>query len=220
MFAVIFSACFLAGPDSSESLPEKVSYNFHIRPILSDKCFKCHGPDGNSQEAGLRLDNTAGAYAALKESRGAYAIVPGKPEQSEVYKRIISTDPAYQMPTPDSHLGLLSNKEKALFKKWIEQGAIYENHWSFQKPVKATVPAVKQKDWIRNEIDNFVLNKLENAGLKPNAEAGRDRLIKRITVDLTGLLPEENTITSFLNDSKKNSYERAVDSLACLSSVW
>jgi hypothetical protein len=213
MFAVIFSACFLAGPDSSESLPEKVSYNFHIRPILSDKCFKCHGPDGNSQEAGLRLDNTAGAYAALKESRGAYAIVPGKPEQSEVYKRIISTDPAYQMPTPDSHLGLLSNKEKALFKKWIEQGAIYENHWSFQKPVKAAVPAVKQKDWVRNEIDNFVLSKLENAGLKPNAEAGRDRLIKRIAVDLTGLLPEENTITSFLNDSKKNFYERAVDSM-------
>ena len=213
VLAITFSACFLINPDSSSKLPERISYNFHIRTILSDKCFKCHGPDGNSQEAGLRLDNAAGAYAALKESRGAHAIVPGKPEQSEVYKRITSIDPTYQMPTPESHLGLLSDYEKALFKKWIEQGAIYEKHWSFQKPVKAAIPGVKQKNWVQNEVDNFVLSKLENAGLKPNEEASRERLIKRITVDLTGLLPQENTITRFLNDPKKDFYEQAIDLL-------
>src|SRR3982751_3498024 len=114
--------------DSGQSMPDKISYNFHIRPILSDKCFKCHGPDVRKREAGLRLDIPDSAFAPLKETKGAFALVPFKPEESEVYKRISSLDTSYQMPTPSSHLGVLSSHEIALFKKWISQGAKYEPH--------------------------------------------------------------------------------------------
>ncbi len=125
-----------------EKIPEKVSYNFHIRPILSDKCFKCHGPDGGHREAGLRLDIADSAYAPLKETKGGFALVPGKPDASELYKRITSTDTGYVMPTPESHLGSLTAYEQRLFKKWIEQGARYESHWAFTAPVKSKPPAV------------------------------------------------------------------------------
>src|SRR5579862_5932213 len=111
-----------------ETLPDKVSFNFDIRPILSDKCFKCHGPDANHREAHLRLDIADSAYAALKETKGAYAIVPGKPSQSELLKRINSSDITFMMPPPDAHLGMLNEYEKKLFEKWIEQGAKYERH--------------------------------------------------------------------------------------------
>ncbi len=107
------------------------SYNFHIRPILSDKCFKCHGPDVSKQEAGLRLDYAKFAYAPLKEMKGAFAIVPGKPDESELFKRVSSTDSSYMMPLPESHLGALTPYQVKLFKKWIEQGAKYETHWAF-----------------------------------------------------------------------------------------
>src|SRR3982751_4865865 len=110
---------------------DRISYNFNIRPILSDKCFACHGPDANKRKASLRLDIGDSAYAPLKETKGAFAVVPGKPEESELYKRISSTDPTYQMPVPESHLGLLNEHEIALFKKWIQQGAKYERHWAF-----------------------------------------------------------------------------------------
>src|SRR5689334_10405886 len=103
----------------TSDLPATVSYNFHIRPILSDKCFKCHGPDANKREAGLRLDKQEFAYAPLRETKGAFAIVPGNPEASEMYRRISSTDSSYQMPTPESHLGLLSAYEINLIRKWI-----------------------------------------------------------------------------------------------------
>ena len=104
-----------------------ISYNFDIRPILSDKCFACHGPDANKRKAGLRLDIMDSALAPLKETKGAYAIVPGKPEASELIKRISSKDPSYQMPSPESHLGLLTEDEIKLFTRWIRQGANYEN---------------------------------------------------------------------------------------------
>src|SRR5690348_12134276 len=104
--------------NAAHAIPDKVSYNFHIRPILSDKCFKCHGPDINKREAGLRLDIPDSAFAPLKETKGAFALVPFKPEESELFKRISSEDTSYQMPTPSSHLGVLSAYEIALFKKW------------------------------------------------------------------------------------------------------
>ena len=136
-FPVIHMSCTRQGKDASASLPDKVSYNFHIRPILSDKCFSCHGPDANKREAHLRLDKPESAFAPLTETKGAFAIVKGKPEQSEMFKRISSTDPHYQMPTPESHIGALTPDQIALFKKWIAQGAKYESHWAFTPPVKA-----------------------------------------------------------------------------------
>src|SRR5215217_6520420 len=182
-------ACMHSNENGAEALPETVSFNFHIRPILSDKCFKCHGPDVSKMEAHLRLDKPAFAFAALQETKGAYAIVPGKPEESELYKRISSTDSSYMMPLPEAHLGALTPYEIKLFKKWIKQGAHYEPHWAFQKPKKTPLPKVKKEDWAKNEIDYFVLSKLERKGLVPNDEEAKERLYKRLSLDLTGLPP-------------------------------
>lgn len=118
-----YLSCGRAGKDASAPLPETVSYNFHIRPILSDKCFPCHGPDAKKREAKLRLDIPDSAFAPLKETKGAFALVKGEPEKSELFKRISSPDPHYQMPTPESHFGLLSSDQIALFKKWIRPAA-------------------------------------------------------------------------------------------------
>ena len=119
----LWNACHYINSGSESDLPAKISYNFHVRPILSDKCFACHGPDKNKIKAGLRLDNSESAYAPLKETKGAFAIVPGKPEASELMRRITSQDADYQMPTPESHLGHLNDREIKILERWIEQGA-------------------------------------------------------------------------------------------------
>jgi len=210
-------SCFNKDSDDN-ALPKTVSFNFHIRPVLSDKCFKCHGPDGSHREAGLRLDIPDSAFAPLKESKGKFALVPGKPEESEVYKRISSTDSTYMMPSPESHLGALSEQEISLFKKWIQQGAKYESHWAFSAPVKPTLPESDNKDpiaigWAKNEIDHFVLDKLRTKGLQPNAEADRERLLKRICFDITGLPPSVEMMDKFLADNSDKAYEKMVDAL-------
>src|SRR4030095_8311720 len=156
---VVISSCFTK--NDGDKLPDKVSYNFDIRPILSDKCFKCHGPDANKRQAQFRLDIPDSAFAPLKETKGAFAIVRGKPAESEIYKRISSTDTSYMMPAPESHLGALSDYEIKLFKKWIEQGAQYERHWAFTPPQKQNVPKPRDGNWGKNEIDYFVLQKME-----------------------------------------------------------
>jgi hypothetical protein len=209
------AAVFIATRQTTadETLPDVVSYNFHIRPVLSDKCFKCHGPDVAKMEAGLRLDKPEFAYAPLQETKGAYAIVPGKPEASELYKRIASTDSSYMMPVPESHLGALTPYEVALFKKWIKQGAKYEPHWAFQKPQKAAIPKIETKAWTRNEIDYFILSKLEQKGLKPNGEADKERLYKRLHLDITGLPPTPEATRQFVGDNRPDAYDRAVDAL-------
>ncbi|MFN0212782.1 MAG: PSD1 and planctomycete cytochrome C domain-containing protein [Saprospiraceae bacterium] len=196
-----------------DDLPEKISYNFHVRPILSDKCFVCHGPDKNQLKANLRLDHAEGAYAPLKETKGAFAIVPGKPEASELMRRITSQDVDYQMPTPDSHLGPLTDREIKILERWIEQGAVYEKHWALLPPVKTDLPALKEKDWAKNEIDYFCLSKMTEKGLEHNGEAENEHLLKRISIDLTGLLPTETAMDEFLNDKSENAYEKAVDRL-------
>ncbi len=201
------------GAVAEERMPETVSYNFHIRPILSDKCFKCHGPDVSKMEAGLRLDKPEFAFAPLRETKGAFAIVPGQPDSSELYKRISSTDSLYMMPLPEAHLGSLSAYEVKLFRKWIAQGAAYEPHWAFQKPKKAALPAVKQTAWTRNEIDYFVLAKLEGKGLQPKAEADKERLYKRLSLDITGLPPTVEATQRFVQDNSPLAYERVVDAL-------
>lgn len=211
IIAVVIS-CLNKGTEQT-NLPKKVSYNFHIRPIFSDKCFKCHGPDANKREAHLRLDIADSALAPLTETKGAFAIIPGKPDESELYKRISSTDSSYQMPVPESHLGLLSAYEIALVKKWIEQGAKYEPHWAFIAPQKTVLPEVSDKSWAKNEIDYFILNKLDEKNLSPNEEADKERLLKRVCFDLTGLPPTIEMMDRFLNDKSDKAYEKMVDEL-------
>ena len=198
---------------SKDALPETISYNFHIRPILSDKCFKCHGPDANKRQAGLRLDIADSAFKPLRETKGAFALVPGKPDESELYKRISSTDTSYMMPEPESHLGALSEYEVKLFRKWIEQGAKYESHWAFTAPKKAPLPEVSDKDWAKNEIDYFTLHKMDEFGLKHNDEADKERLLKRICLDITGLPPTIEMMDRFLADTSPNAYEKMIDVL-------
>ena len=209
---IMVGSCYQKNTLKKSSLPDVVSYNFDIRPILSDKCFACHGPDANKREAGLRLDVAESAYAKLKDNNGV-AIFPGKPEQSELYKRITSIDPEYQMPTPESHLGLLSEAEIGTVKKWIEQGAKYEKHWAFTAPVLPAIPEVDKSEWTKNEIDHFVLKKLEDAGLQPNEEADKSHLLKRVALDLTGLPPSLELQNKFEADQSDKAYENVVDEL-------
>ncbi len=197
----------------NEAIPDTISYNFHVRPILSDKCFKCHGPDKNQLKAGLRLDKAENAYAPLQETKGAFAIVPGNPQASEVMKRISSTDTAYQMPTPDSHLGALTEREIRIIEKWIAQGAVYEKHWALLPPLKSELPPVPDKKWVNNEIDYFSLAKMTEKGLSPNAEAGPEYLLKRAAMDLTGLPPSEAEMDAFLADNSGDAYEKMIDRL-------
>lgn len=195
---------------SEQKLPDQVSYNFHIRPILSDKCFACHGPDANKREAGLRLDVEEEAFKMLKETPGEFALVKGKPDDSEVYHRIISDDPSRLMPPPDSKL-TLSTREIKLIKKWITQGANYEPHWAFVPPAKVDLPKVKEKSWPRNEIDFFILSKQEEIGLLHNLEADKEALLKRLSLDLTGLPPSLELMDQFISDSSPDSYGRIVE---------
>jgi hypothetical protein len=189
---------------------EAVSYNFHIRPILSDKCFACHGPDANKREANLRLDTEEGAFAALKESPGKFALVAGNIEQSEVYHRITSADPTELMPPPESNLSL-SEKEIELIKAWIKQGGKYEPHWAFVKAKKPTLP--EKTEWATNELDLFALRKMEEIGLEPNPEAKPHELIKRASLDLTGLPPSPEILDKFGDFSGGNTYEDLLDGL-------
>ncbi len=209
----IFISCFNKTGKEKNNLPQTVSYNFHIRPILSDKCFKCHGPDANKREAHLRLDIADSAYAPLLETKGAFAIIPGKPEESELYKRISSDDTSYMMPAPKGHLGVLTPFEIALFKKWIQQGAKYETHWAFISPKKQALPKVDNKNWVKNEIDYFIESKLAEKGLAPNEEADKERLVKRLSLDITGLPPSLQMMDNLLNDKAANAYEKIVDEL-------
>ncbi len=190
-----------------------IRYNFHVRPILSDKCFACHGPDVKKRQGGFRLDIPDSAFAPLKETKGAFALVSGKPEQSEIFKRISSNDPEIQMPTPESHLDRLNPDEIEIIRKWIQQGAKYEKHWAFQKPEKSKLPAVENAKFIKNEIDYFVLEKLNEKSLQPNEEADKERLLKRVSLDITGLPPSLGMMDSFIKDSRPDAYENVVDAL-------
>lgn len=196
----------------TSGIPDSVSYNFHIRPILSDKCFICHGPDANKRQAGLRLDLAESAYKALEENPAAHALVPGDPSRSEVFARITSDDSTFRMPPVESNLSL-SSHEIRLIERWIEQGARYERHWAFVAPVKSALPEVRNTAWPRNEIDYFILEKLEQLGLSPNEEADPERLLKRLCLDITGLPPSIEMMERFSADPSDGSYERVVDQL-------
>ncbi len=209
--AVVYVWRFRDAAISGETIPEVVDYNFHIRPILSDRCFKCHGPDANQRKANLRLDTEEGLYAALKDNPSEHVIVAGKPDHSEVFRRIASADTSLVMPPPSSNLSLTAH-EIALIEKWIAQGAVYKKHWAFVAPEKPAVPQSNDK-WAVNEIDAFVLAKLEEKKLEPNEEADRERLLKRVYIDLIGLPPSAAEQDAFLADASPNAYEKVVDQL-------
>ena len=190
-----------------------ISYNRDIRPVLSDKCFSCHGPDVSKVKAGLRLDLPASAFAELEKNKGHFAIVPGNPEKSELIKRISSNDPGIMMPMPESHLARLTTEEIKLFTKWIEQGAKYEKHWAFVAPVKEALPEVDNSKWVKNEIDPFILEKMEAKGFDPNETASREALIKRAYADITGLAPTYEELNQWRNNSSDNWYAQLLDKL-------
>lgn len=210
-FAALWLNCSRKNAAADESLPEKISYNYHVRPILSDKCFACHGPDKNKLKASLRLDIAESALAPLTETKGAFAIVPGKPEASELIRRVTSQDPEVMMPSPDSHLERLSEREITILKRWIAQGAVYEKHWSLLPPQKASLPEIDNPKWAKNEIDYFCAAKMAEKGLKPNEEADKEHLLRRISFDLRGLPPNEAEMDAFLADNSENAYEKALD---------
>ncbi|WP_020533655.1 DUF1553 domain-containing protein [Flexithrix dorotheae] len=214
----LISSCGVDKPqevvEAEKNIPEIIDFNFHVKPILSDRCFACHGPDKNTQKADLRLDNAAGAYAALAEAPDLRAIVPGKPGKSEVYHRIISNDPEKVMPPKESNL-TLTPEEIAILTRWIEQGAEYKPHWAFIKPEKPALPELKEvnPNWRNSEIDQFVLAKLQEKNLSPSKEAEKSRLIRRVTFDLTGLPPTIEEIDNFLSDESPDAYEKLVNRL-------
>ena len=190
-----------------------ISYNRDIRPVLSDKCFSCHGPDVSKVKAGLRLDLPASAFAELEKNKGHFAIVAGKPDKSELIKRVSSNDPAIMMPLPESHLARLTTDEIKLFTKWIEQGAKYEKHWAFVAPVKEAIPEVDNTKWVKNEIDPFILEKMEAKGFEPNETASREALIKRAYADITGLAPSYEELNAWRNNTSDNWYTQLLDKL-------
>ncbi len=195
-----------------ENLPEQIDFNQHVKPILSDKCFICHGPDKNKVKAGLQLHTAELAYSELSNSPGKYAIKPGSLGKSETVARILSEDPEYMMPKPESHLSL-NEYEKAMLIKWIEDGAKYKVHWAFIPPQKITPPEIKLKDRIANPIDNFVLAKLEQLNMGPNSMADKETLLRKVSLDLTGLPPSLAEIVAYLKDDSPNAYEKQVDRL-------
>ncbi|MEO1999938.1 MAG: DUF1549 domain-containing protein, partial [Planctomycetaceae bacterium] len=212
------SRCFLFSISVSLLLPslqirllaaEPMAFNRDIRPLLADRCYGCHGPDAATRKAGLRLDQESAAKAALAES-GHIAIVNGRPQDSEIMRRI--TDSENPMPPADSKLSLTPD-EIARIRRWISEGATWERHWAFVPPVKSKLPVVDNRAWPRNEVDRFVLASLEARGLQPAAPATRPHWLRRVTFDLTGLPPTVAELDAFLADQSPSAHKRVVDRL-------
>ncbi|MDH3584687.1 MAG: DUF1549 domain-containing protein, partial [Phycisphaerae bacterium] len=190
-----------------------ISFNRDIRPILSDRCFACHGPDVHDRKAKLRLDKADGPDGAYRTHEGSTAIKPGSIKDSQLWYRITTDDPDDVMPPPKAHKKLISRGEQQLFKQWIEAGAVYEGFWAFQAPARPKAPAVENRNWSRQPIDLHVLRKLEAVGLTPSAEADRRTLIRRVSLDLTGLPPTREEVRAFLEDRRPDAYARVVERL-------
>ena len=201
------SASVTVGPRVSAD----VDFNFDVQPLLSDRCFRCHGPDGSQRAAGLRLDTQDGSRIRLES--GPFAIVPGDPDKSEVVRRIGSKDPDVRMPPPDSKLPSLTESEVKVIEQWIREGAEFTSHWSWQPVGSTPAPDVESSDWPENAIDRFVLARLGEEGIQPAPEASREQLIRRVTFDLTGLPPTLAEIDNYLADSSDRAYETVVNRL-------
>ena len=203
-----------------------VDYNWDVRPILSENCFRCHGPDAKGRKAGLRLDLPDGAYAELEKSPGKHAIVPGNADKSELVRRITATDPDERMPPQSSHKELTAKQIETL-KQWVEDGAQYKQHWAFIPPERPAVPQPAAGSTAINDIDRFVLADLARQNLKPSPEASQENLIGRVSLTLTGLPPTLKEVDAFVADKSPDAYEKLVDRLLAsdahaehLSNYW
>jgi hypothetical protein len=204
LLAVAFVRTAIAADDARP----KIDFDREVRPILSNHCAQCHGPDEETREAGLRLDVRESAIAPADS--GELAIVPGKPGESNLVKRVFSTRKNFIMPPPKVDKPL-SEAQKATLRAWIEQGAEYQTHWSFKAPISPPLPKVQNSSWPRNAIDRFIVSRLEREGLTPTREADRSTLIRRLAFDLTGLPPTPAQIDAFLADNAAFAYERLVE---------
>ncbi|MDN5211810.1 DUF1553 domain-containing protein [Fulvivirgaceae bacterium BMA12] len=214
VLVLFLSACGTDIPEgvqlAKEQLPATIDFNLHVKPILSDKCYFCHGPDLANRKSGLRLDTPDGAFSASES--GKKAIVPGKIGKSELVRRILASDEEVKMPPAESNVPI-SDYERAILIKWIEGGAEYKKHWALIEPQKTALPEVKNQDLVVNGIDNFIFKTLEDNQLDPQQEADKETLIRRVTFDLTGLPPTVSEIDDFLKDNSENAYEKVVDRL-------
>ena len=200
----VFLLCLVLFPGSVRA---EVDYSRDILPILADRCFSCHGADGKKRKAGLRLDVRE---SALAQRKGVRAIVAGRPEESALVKRIFSADEDELMPPPGKGKPL-QQAEKELLEKWIAEGAVYRGHWAFEKPEKPPLPG--DAEWGSNELDRFVYARLQESGLEPSQPASREELLRRVTIDLTGLPPTIEELDDFLADKKPQAYQRVVKRL-------
>ncbi|MBL9167829.1 MAG: DUF1553 domain-containing protein [Verrucomicrobiales bacterium] len=209
--AIAATTVMLASSLRSSAAESSIAFNRDVRPILSDNCFACHGPDPGTRKGGLRLDTKEGMYDRAPKREPA--VVPGRPADSTLWTRIMTTDPDDVMPPPKSHKEL-KPEQKAVLKRWIEQGAPWQSHWSLIKPERGTVPTpTKLADRVRNPIDNFVFAKLEEKGLSPAPEADRRTLARRLALDLTGLPPRAEEVEAFVRDRSADFYEKYVNRL-------
>jgi hypothetical protein len=199
LFALLIGAA-LRAPRLTEASAQQIQFNRDIRPILSDRCFYCHGPDEKNRKGGLRLDTFEGA---TKDRGGYRAIAPGKPEESELLKRVTAENAGEVMPPPRAKKPAVTPEEAQLLRRWIAQGAKYEGHWAFEPLAYAAPPEVRNREWSRNEIDRFILARLEAAGISPSPEADPRTLIRRLSLDLTGLLPQPEEVEKFVRESNR-----------------
>ena len=208
---IFISGCALNIPQEivleMENLPDKIDFNYHVKPILSDRCYSCHGPDSKTRKAGLRLDIEEIAFSKLES--GNHAFSKGDIYSSESAHRIINNDPNKQMPPPESNLSL-SNREKALILKWIDQGAIWKEHWAFISPQKRQA-SKKSSSLFENEIDQFLYDKLLEKGLDFEPISSKESLIRKLSFDLMGLPPSIDQIDEFISDTISGNYDRLVD---------
>jgi len=191
---------------------DEVNFNFDVKPILSDKCYTCHGPDDKARKANLRLDIESGFYKSLEDNPNHYVINKNSPEKSEILNRINSENASYVMPPPESNLKL-SNKEKEVLKKWVDQGGNWEPHWAYTKPKLPNIPEIDLENWASNEIDYFIAKKLNSVGMKPSEKEEKEILIRRAYFDLIGLPPTIQEIDEFVSDNSSNAYEKVIDKL-------
>jgi len=195
-----------------KQIPETIDFNFHVKPILSDRCFTCHGPDEKTVEGGLSFATQESAFAVLGDDKDHYAIIPFQPDSSTLVYRIFTEDVDDVMPPPESNL-TLDDYEKEILKKWIAQGAEWKEHWSFIPPQSKIVPEVVNQDWISNDIDNFVLKQLEDNQITPNEKASKEKLLRRLSFDLTGLAPSLDELDQFRKDESPDAVNKQIDRL-------
>ncbi|MCA9217036.1 MAG: DUF1549 domain-containing protein, partial [Planctomycetales bacterium] len=203
MTAMALAVCASAQAD------DVVQFGRDVRPIFSDSCFQCHGPDRDAREADLRLDRRE---SVLAERDDGQLIVPRQPDSSELIRRLTASDPDERMPPADSQRQL-TKEQIDLVRRWIEQGASWQEHWSFVSPQRPTPPKTTNPVWCQNDIDQFVLARLDREGLTPSEPAAKETLIRRVSFDLTGLPPTLEELDAFLDDDSPRAYERVVDRL-------